>query len=52
MTKTPRKTRDVIKLIWNNGKCLTYNFDDKIYGPYNSQKQVKYHLQKKLKVLE
>ena len=47
MTKTP----DIIKLIWNDGKCKVYNFDDIIYQ-FENQKDLLKNLKQKLKVLE
>ncbi len=47
MTKTP----DIITLIWNNGKCKVYNFDDIIYQ-FENQKDLLKNLKQKLKVLE
>tara|TARA_R100000963_G_scaffold35042_1_gene31277 strand:+ start:4741 stop:4899 length:159 start_codon:yes stop_codon:yes gene_type:complete len=42
---------DVITLIWNNGKCKVYNFDDIIYQ-FDNQNKLVLNLKKKLKVLD
>ena len=45
------KTRNIIKLIWNDGNCKVYNYDDIIYQ-FENQKDLLKNLKQKLKVLE
>ena len=42
---------NIITLIWHEGKCKTYNFDDKIYE-FNSQRNLELNLKRKFKTLD